>query len=154
MSGLTAARTASFPDVDCNVLCTTATQTMSNKIIDDTNSLTLYDNAIKIKSSTSAGSNLLLSIPNWGGTNRTWAFPSIYQDATFLGAVSGGIVNYGQTSKFGDSHTELYSFADGTKGGFSIFHYYLQPLYAHGIYQMLIVTFWVILRIKQCQTKS
>ena len=118
VSGLTAARTASFPDVDCNVLCTTATQTMSNKIIDDTNSLTLYDNAIKIKSSTSAGSNLLLSIPNWGGTNRTWAFPSIYQDATFLGAVSGGIVNYGQTLKFGDSHTELYSFADGTKGGF------------------------------------
>jgi hypothetical protein len=117
-SDLTSSPVFHFPDTPCTFLCTIASQTVSNKIIDDTNSITTYDNKLLLESSTSSGSDIALSIPNLGGVTRTWSFPGTYDNATFLGATSTGIVNYGQTLKFGDSHTELYSFADGTKGGF------------------------------------
>ena len=107
---LTGNQTASFPDLTGTFAYTDGAQTISDKTLDNTNSLTIVDSNLAIQDT--AGGNSLRFDADALTADRAVAAPDL--DGDMLVVTAAGFVNFGTTLRFGDSTTNLYQVGDST----------------------------------------
>ena len=110
--------TYAFPDVqgaDAELVTTGGAQTLSDKTLDESNVITINDNALTIINAASPTNKLQFDVPIWGGVTRTWSVPNLSSDGIFLGVSTLGFVYSGTDMYFNDNRFRIYANGDTSR---------------------------------------